>query len=90
MGMNVKGREDSSRAWKCCTPVIPTLGRLKQEDFHFEATEQEFVSTIRETEGREGRERRREGPRGGSVEKNTCANLKISTHGKARHSHGLL
>lgn len=33
--------------------MIPALGRLKQGDFNFEATGQEFVSKIRETEGRE-------------------------------------
>lgn len=47
-----------------CTPVIPAHGRLKQEDFNFEAPDQKFVSKIREkkpktkTKGREREEGR--------------------------------
>lgn len=36
-----------SLAWTG-TPVIPALGRLKQEDFNFEAPEQELVSKIKQ------------------------------------------
>lgn len=57
-GGNGCQRQGSFELRKCCIPVIPALGRLKQGDFNFEATEQEFVSKIRETEGREEREDR--------------------------------
>jgi hypothetical protein len=32
-----KSRRDLNWMW-CCTPVITTLGRLRQEDFEFEAS----------------------------------------------------
>lgn len=52
-GGNGCQRQGGFELRKCYIPVIPALGRLKQGGFNFEATEQEFVSKIRETEGKE-------------------------------------